>query len=83
MDKAVEYLCCKECEKTISKLADNITFFGREDYFQCITDHKGFQSVCLDPFVYKWLGKDTSNIMQMAMKVQLTKNIDILHIDSM
>ena len=44
-------LCCKECEITMSKLPDNITLFGREDHFHCITDHKGFQSVCLDPFV--------------------------------
>jgi len=40
------------------KLPDNITLFGREDYVHCITDHKGFQSVCLYPFVLQvaWQG---------------------------
>ena len=58
MGKAIECLCCKECEITILKLPDNITLFGREDYFHCITDHKGFQSVCLYPFVLQvaWQG---------------------------
>ena len=58
MDRAVECLCCKECEKTSATLADNINLFRRENCLNCITDHKGSQSVCLDPFVLQvaWLG---------------------------
>ena len=57
MDKGIECLCCKECETTGINLADSIHIFGRNEYFSCITDHQGFQSICLDPFVLQvaWL----------------------------
>ena len=57
MDKEVECLCCKECLRTAEKLNDNINLFGKNEVFPCITEHQGFQSICLDPFVLQvaWL----------------------------
>ncbi|KAK3734417.1 hypothetical protein QZH41_014353 [Actinostola sp. cb2023] len=35
-DTSSECLCCQECEKTYSKLDDNILLFNKESSFPCI-----------------------------------------------
>ena len=57
MDREAECLCCMECGRTTFKLDDNITVLRKSSRFTCITQHPGFQSVCLDPWVLQvaWL----------------------------
>ena len=47
----MERLCCSECTQTVTKLEENISLLNNSDMFACITDHPGFQSVCIDPWV--------------------------------
>ena len=47
----MECLRCNECKQTIVKLEENINLKRNSDMFSCITEHPGFQSVCLDPLV--------------------------------
>ena len=57
MDRELECMCCKECEKTPVKLEENISLLRNPTQFKCITDHPGFQSVCLNQWVLQvaWL----------------------------
>ena len=57
MDRELECMCCKECRKTPVKLEENISLLRNPTQFKCITDHPGFQSVCLNPWVLQvaWL----------------------------
>ena len=57
MDREAECLCCRECEGTVAKLDENISILNNEIPFDCITNHRGFQSICLGPWVLQvaWL----------------------------
>ena len=68
---------------TSPKLADNINLFRRESCFTCLTDHKAFQSVCLDPFVLQVAWLAYKQHYKNSYEGPTQKNIDILHIDSM
>lgn len=46
METVPECVCCKELERVA-------TLMEEEDVQTCITDHPGFQSVCLDPWVLR------------------------------
>ena len=41
----------------MAKLTDNVYLFGKNARFGCMTNHPGFQAVCLNPFVLSvaWL----------------------------
>ena len=53
MDTERECLCCSssEYQPTMTKLTDNVYLFGKNTRFGCMTNHPGFQAVCLNPFV--------------------------------
>ena len=53
----MECLCCYECTQTATKLEENISLINNSEIVACITDHPGFQSVCLDQWVLQtaWL----------------------------
>ncbi|XP_071949836.1 uncharacterized protein [Antedon mediterranea] len=57
MGSGEECICCKECENTSAKLEDNVNLFNYDAPFSCITNHPGFKSVALDPWVLEvaWL----------------------------
>ena len=57
MDREVECLCYNKCTQTATKLEEIISLLNNSEMFACITDHPGFQSVCLDSWVLQtaWL----------------------------
>ena len=47
MDTSRECICCREVDKIIEKMQENDTDLEIE----CITDHEGFEAVCLNRWV--------------------------------
>ena len=61
MDRELKCMCCKESRETPVKLEENISLLRNPTQFKSITDHPGFQSVCLNPWVLQVAYEDVHN----------------------
>ncbi|XP_063962155.1 uncharacterized protein LOC135155818 [Lytechinus pictus] len=43
-----ESFCCNQCDKVVEKMEEYKEEFGEDQALRCITEHPGFQTVCLD-----------------------------------
>ena len=51
MPRDVECRCCQEISQVQAKLLDAVRVEGLESPPTCITNHPGFQAVCINPWV--------------------------------
>ena len=56
MDKFRERVCCIDLERCQQKMSDATTRYGMEKPFTCITQHPGFDLICLhwEPLELAW-----------------------------